>query len=269
MTPTRKAILAFHGRTLTAMQEADDRADDPADDRDFAPPPPPDPGDDPLPEPQREIKRQHQIRVHDQLSKGPQAITPDGGIEAAGSKSWYPPFSASGTESNKHSSWVATGFAQKHTGVMFAMTDGQHFGDSKHRGEFIAWVSETWTAPGSGKVSVNARFVDLAAGGVNWDPSTSGASRQISTSTAYLWIGVRNERTQDDDWEDFSLGRSPLPFAALMPTKMVTLDSDVEVAAGDQVTLLIGVCDYSSAKHGGTAHGNIKAQLTKIKANTR
>ncbi len=200
-------------------------------------------------------------RMQDQNDNPP---TPRPGSEGDGKKMVLPPFKDAGTRFEEHTGWEATGLAEKYTGQVMALTIGNGSQDKKRRGESFAWIEHRWTANKSGQLKATGTFVEIHANGLSAPPV-----HKIATNTAYLYVGVRNERTQDDIWEKYSLGRSPggiIPFVNVLPLKRVTA-SGLDVQAGDEVVVLVGVCDYSSAKIGGCAHGetNARVQMIEIK----
>lgn len=200
-------------------------------------------------------------RMQDQSDNPP---TPRPGSEGDGKKMVLPPFKDAGTRYEEHTGWEATGMAEKHTGQVMALTIGNGSLDKKRRGESFAWIEHRWNCNKSGELKATGTFVEIHANGMSLPPV-----HKMATNTAYLYVGVRNERTQDDIWEEYSLGRSPgavMPFVNVLPLKRVTA-SGLDVRAGDEVVVLVGVCDYSSAKAGGCAHGeaNARVQMIEIK----
>ncbi len=181
--------------------------------------------------------------------------------EGAGKKRVLPPFQDAGTRSEKHSGWQATGLAEKYSGQVMALTMGAGSGDSKRRGEQFSFIVHRWTCNKSGTLKTKGTFVEIHANGFSNPPIHS-----LATNTGYLYVGVRNERTQKDIWEEFSLGRSPgasMPFVNILPLKQVTA-SGLDVRSGDEIVVMVGVCDYSSAKLSGLAHGEVNARVQMI-----
>lgn len=174
-----------------------------------------------------------------------------------GKNTFLPPFQDAGTRRERDDTWLASGFAEKLTGQLLSVTEGIGPTDSKTRGEFFAWIECRWTANKSGKLTAVGTFADVAATGASVVP------RALATSTGYCYVGVRNERTQDDIWNKGSLGRAPQPFATGEPLKQV-IASGLDVQAGDEIVFMVGVCDYSSAKHGNSAQGHIQARVQMI-----
>ena len=200
-------------------------------------------------------------RMQDQSNNPP---TPRPQSEGSGKKTVLPPFKAAGTRHEEHTGWEATGLAEKNTGQVMSLTIGAGSRDKKRRGENFSWIEHRWDCNKSGSLKAIGTFVEIHANGFSSPPV-----HRMATNTAYLYVGVRNERTQDDIWEEYSLGRSPgisIPFANVVPLKRVTA-SGLDVRAGDEIVVLVGVCDYSSAKLGGLANGEVNArvQLIEIK----
>jgi len=186
--------------------------------------------------------------------------------QGSGKKTFLPPFQDAGTRHENHSGWMASGLADKITGQVLSTTQGVGYSDAKKRGENYSWVQCKWTANKSGKLKATGTFVEIHATGLSSPPVFA-----MATSTAYLYVGVRNERTQDDIWQEYSLGRSPggvIPFVNILPLRQVTA-SGLDVQSGDEIVFMIGVCDYSSAKAGAHAHGeaNARVQLIQVEVN--
>lgn len=186
--------------------------------------------------------------------------------EGAGKKTYLPPFQAAGTRHEAHSGWMASGLADKLSGQVLSTTQGIGSSDAKKRGENYSWVECRWNANKSGKLKATGTFVEIHATGLSSPPVQS-----MATTTAYLYVGVRNERTQKDIWKEYSLGRCPgaaIPFVTILPLQRVTA-SGLDVQNGDEVVFMIGVCDYSSAKAGCHAHGeaNARVQLIEVEVN--
>jgi hypothetical protein len=59
-----------------------------------------------------------------------------------------------------------------------------------------------------------------------------------------------------------------IPFVNILPLRQVTA-SGLDVQSGDEIVFMVGVCDYSSAKAGGHAHGeaNARVQLITVEVN--
>jgi hypothetical protein len=201
-------------------------------------------------------------RMQSQSNNTP--ATPQPPSEGSGKKTVLPPFKAAGTRHEQHSGWQATGLAEKLSGQLMSLTIGTGSSDKKRRGENFSWIEHRWNCNKNGSLKAIGTFVEVHANGFSTPPVHS-----MATNTAYLYVGVRNERTQDDIWQEFSLGRSPgvsMPFVNIVPLRRVTA-SGLDVRSGDEIVVLVGVCDYSSAKLGGIANGEVNArvQLIEIK----
>jgi|GEM_PF-5105883 len=186
--------------------------------------------------------------------------------EGAGKKTFLPPFQDAGTRHENHNGWMASGIADRISGQVLSTTQGIGYSDTKKRGENYSWIQCKWNANKSGKLKATGTFVEIHATGLSSPPVFA-----MATSTAYLYVGVRNERTQKDIWQEYSLGRSPggvIPFVNILPVRQVTA-SGLDVQNGDEIVFMIGVCDYSSAKAGAHAHGeaNARVQLIQVEVN--
>jgi hypothetical protein len=186
--------------------------------------------------------------------------------QGAGKKTYLPPFQAAGTRHEAHSGWMASGLADKYTGQVLSATQGIGSTDAKRRGENFSWMECRWNANKNGKLKATGTFVEIHATGLSSPPIQA-----MATTTAYLYVGVRNERTQKDIWKEYSLGRCPgaaIPFVTILPLQRVTA-SGLDVQNGDEIVFMVGVCDYSSAKHGCHAHGeaNARVQLIEVEVN--
>ncbi|HEB60867.1 MAG TPA: hypothetical protein ENJ06_03485 [Phycisphaeraceae bacterium] len=178
---------------------------------------------------------------------------------------WYLPYSRAGLVANMQGEWIAAGWADQSTGEMLAMSDGVGSLDRKTRGEMITWLEETWDADRTGTLSVRATFMETLASGFTYDPVSQGVSGKYAANTGYIWIGARNERTGEDIWDNVEIGRSPAPYIEARPLKNFKVNG-LSVKYGDEVTILVGLCSYSSGKYGGTAHGEISARVHEILA---
>ncbi len=182
-----------------------------------------------------------------------------------GNRTWNAPYDGQGADSSMHGTWIASGFADRFSGNMVAMCEGQGFTDSKTRGEMIVWCGWSWNATQTGDLHVKATFMDIITSGFVWDPISQGTNSKYCVDVGYIWVGARNERTGEDLWEPNEIGRAPLPFVAAVPLSTVS-DSGVAVQAGDEISFMVGICNYSSGKLGGTSHGQINARLHEVKA---
>ncbi len=73
---------------------------------------------------------------------------------------------------------------------MLSTTQGVGYSDAKKRGENYSWIQCKWTANKSGKLKATGTFVEIHATGLSSPPVFA-----MATSTAYLYVGVRNERS--------------------------------------------------------------------------
>jgi hypothetical protein len=188
--------------------------------------------------------------------------TPRPSSEGDGKKTFFPPFKEAGIRREVHGGWEGSGLAEKYTGQVLAVTIGAGSQDKKRRAEVFAQVYGQWNCNKSGELRATGTFAEIGANGFSTPPVHA-----MATSTAYLFVGVRNERTQEGIWEEHNLGRSPgaiIPFISVLPMKTVTADG-LDVQAGDLITAMVGVCDYSSAKLGGVANGEVNARVVRIK----
>jgi len=189
------------------------------------------------------------------------AVGPQQPPQGSGKKTFLPPFQDAGTRHENHNGWMASGIADKITGQVLSTTQGIGYSDAKKRGENYSWIQCKWNANKSGKLKATGTFVESHATGLSSPPVFA-----MATSTAYLYVGVRNERTQKDIWQEYSLGRSPggvIPFVNILPLRQVTA-SGLDVQNGDEIVFMVGVCDYSSAKAGAHAHGEANARVQLI-----
>jgi hypothetical protein len=186
--------------------------------------------------------------------------------QGSGKKTFITPFPAAGTRHEKDTNWMASGLADKISGQVISTTQGIGYSDAKKRGENFSWMECRWNANKAGKLKATGTFVEIHATGLSSPPVFA-----MATSTAYLYVGVRNERTQKSIWQEYSLGRSPggmIPFVNILPLRQVTA-SGLDVQNGDEIVFMVGVCDYSSAKAGAHAHGeaNARVQVIEVEVN--
>ncbi|MCK4873548.1 MAG: hypothetical protein KAS72_12555 [Phycisphaerales bacterium] len=182
-----------------------------------------------------------------------------------GQHCWRPPYDGAGVDAEDHSTWLAAGIADPFSGEMIATCSGFGPTDSKTRAEMIVWVGWSWNATGTGELSIRATFMEVIACGVVYDPISQGTSGKYCVDTGYIWIGARNERTGEDIWHNKEIGRAPMSFIELRPLVNFTA-SGLDVQFGDEITILVGICNYSSGKYGGTSHGEIAARVHEVKA---